>query len=443
MSIRHSLIIIIVIAFITRIIASIWSFGYRDNTDVLRYKDWARISYVYGLSETYRKEHITFGTLPNNQPPGLLYILSTSYRLHIQLSKVLLRFMPHSEEVTGWLNGPVMSFMLRLPSIVSDCIIGILIFLFVMRYNKKRGGFIASALYLFNPVVIYNSAVWGQVDSIINMFFLLSLWMLYKKHMFISMTLLCFSILTKFSLLFIVPFYFLLWYKEVKSRWDYLYAAGLACVTGILFTFPISTKPIHWLIGFIQQNATGEMTNITAFAMNIWWVIFRPFITIGNPNNLFSFSEVRLINSPESSLLWFGIPLFVWAVALFIACSIPLYFAIYKNKKSNTQHIFIALACYSLLAFTFLPQMHERYMYPAFVLLAISLGFAGNLVIPYVIVTVLNMINVYIVWHPMPVSFFPYQIWTEVWFQWTVSLCTVIVACVVYIQTLRFLYEKR
>jgi len=443
MKIRNSLIIIISLAFIIRIIASIWSFEYRENTDVLRYKDWARISYVYGLAETYKTEHITFGTLPNNQPPGLLYILSASYRLHIQLSKMLLRVIPYSEKVNALLNGPVMSFMLRLPSIISDCLIGILIFLFLKRFNRKRGVLLAPSLFLFNPVVIYNSAVWGQVDAIVNVSFLFSFWLLFNKHTFLSILLFSLCILTKFSLLYMTPFYLLFWSRELKNIWNYFHATVLASVAGIIFILPISTNPFLWFLHFISNNTTGEMTNITAFAMNVWWVIFRPFISIGNPNNLFSFSEVRLINSPDSSTLWLGVPLFRWAVGLFIVFCIPLFLSIYKRKNLSIQYIFLVLTNCSLLAFILLPQMHERYMYPAFIFLAFSSVFFCRFIISYVILSILNMINVYIVWHPMTIPFFPYQIWTGIWFQWLISLCTVVTLCVVYIQTLRLLHEKK
>lgn len=440
---RFWFVCIVLMALMIRIGLIYYALQFRENTDILRWKDWTRISFLYGFSDTYTMNHIQFGTLPNNMPPGTLYIQYIMYLIGIQISKLVLLVTHMPAGSIQWLNGSLITILFRMPSIISDLIMGGFIYNFIKKITKNSVvSCIGMGLFLFNPVILYNSAVWGQMDAVVNVFFITSLYFLFKKKIFFSMLFFLLCLCTKLSLVYVLPICIVLWWINESKRKFFLYSTAILFI-GYLLVLPINSNPFIWLVTFITNNATGEMTNITAFAMNIWWVIFHPFITIGNPNNLFSFSEVRLINSPDSLMRWLGVPLFIWAVGLFIAFCIPLFISIYKYRKRSIQYIFLALANCSLLAFTLLPQMHERYMYPAFVLLAVTVLFFRKFIIPYSILTLCNLINIYIVWHPMPVNFFPYQIWTGEWFQWVVSLITVITVFGVYIQSLRLLHEKR
>jgi len=77
-----------------------------------------------------------------------------------------------------WILGLVKNFLItigitlkediifKLPAIAADIATGLLIFTITKKYfNKKRAAIFAS-LYLFNPAIFYNSALWGQVDSL-------------------------------------------------------------------------------------------------------------------------------------------------------------------------------------------------------------------------------------------------------------------------------------
>ncbi len=86
-----------------------------------------------------------------NYPPGYMYVL--------------------------WLVGAVGSLagtgadhatllLLKVPAILADIGIGAVLYVAGRRWLGVRAGLLAAALYLFNPVTWYDSALWGQVDAV-------------------------------------------------------------------------------------------------------------------------------------------------------------------------------------------------------------------------------------------------------------------------------------
>lgn len=442
MSFSRPLFILILVAFIFRIAIAVWSFGFRENTDVLRYRDWATIAYLYGFSDTYKPDHIMFGTLANNQPPGTLYIISTAYQSHIQTSKLLLKVLRASEGSVQWINGPLLNAFLRFPAILADLFIAIVIYEIVKSKKSQKTALFSSSLFLFNPSVLYSSSFWGQMDSLNNLFFILALFFILKKKIFWAI--LCFfaSLYIKLSLLFLLPIFFVIVIKMFVHKKSIILIslfASLALIT--IATLPISSTPHEWIFDFIKNNAAGEMQNITAFAFNFWWMIYMPFIQIGSPSNTFTFSEIRLTGSPATNTVFLGFDLMKWSLVLFSIFQLPLFYKIFQLKQRLTQpkYLFLIFGATSMIGFLFLPRMHERYLYPLFPLLGILVGIRGKFVYAYIILSLLNAINLYLVWHPMLPPYIAYDVMNSQMFQWIISIATVIAGFVFYIKSLKYL----
>jgi hypothetical protein len=148
----------VLFAFSIRILLAFYSLQYRENTDILRNKDWAKISFLYGYTDTYTTKHIIFGTMPNNMPPGLLYILSAFYVFNIQLAKIILRIQPHTTELFALLSGPMLNMVFRFPAIIADCLIGIGVWLYFSKKEYIRNRTLVTLLILFNPFY------WEDID---------------------------------------------------------------------------------------------------------------------------------------------------------------------------------------------------------------------------------------------------------------------------------------
>ena len=446
MKISRPLIYLLILGLVIRIAISLFSFQYRENTDILRWRDWGRIAYLYNLEDTYKTDHISFGTLPNNMPPGTLYIASGMYMANNYTNRALLKILAVKEGTFHWMNSLLPNFFLRIPSIFADCIIAFLIYKLIKNRSTEKNAIMGMSLFFFNPVILYNSSLWGQMDSINNLFFLACLFSFFKKRLVFGLIFYALSLYIKLSLLFALPFILVILFKFYKNNiFSFLKSILITIIAILAFTLPISPNPIAWITKFLTTNATGEMQNITSFAFNFWWFIFKPTIAMGQPVNNFKFSEIQLINSPLSQTLFFGISLEIWSYLLFTGLSgILLYFLLKTNfKKVPHDRLFLILSLVALTAFMFLPRMHERYMYPMFPLLAIACGIKDKFRIYYYIFSIISLINLYLVWHPTLPPLLPYMLMTNSSFQWIISAISVIIFFIFFTTTIKYLkYEK-
>lgn len=430
---RHKGIIFLLLSsFLFHLVVIFVAVGFREHPDILRWKDWGRIAFLYGFADTYVPTHLSFGTFANNMPPGTLYVVSCMYWLWLQAGKLLAVFgiAPGSNP---WVNVVLLQWFLRLPSLVADLGLGLLIYLFVRGQTKKvHSGLVASALFLYNPAVLYNSAFWGQMDAVNNFFGVLAIWFLVQKKYVASAIALTSSLLVKFSLLFSVPFFVLVSLLQSKSKGKTALLVMLAVVlTVVLLVLPISRNPLAWYWQYTNTNAMGEMTNVTAFAFNIWWLVFHPTLMFGPSNDITQVVSIWLSGSPLTEKLYGGISLGTMTLILSCIIQLPVYWWTWKKLRSkrriNAMVPVGGFAAIAMLSYLSLPHMHERYLYPAFAPLAILVGMGLPVRREFIILSFFNFVNLLIVWHPMPLPLWLFEVMRQSSLQWWTALCTVFV----------------
>jgi len=374
---HYIFIIFIFVAFIVRIFLAVLLLQpqFKENDDLARYRDWGKISYYHGVSDSYNLKHISFGINPNNQPPGTTYIDFAMYSAY----ETIFHTPPENQL-------KLYDIFLKFPSILADLIIGILIYFCVSKYTKKKYALLAMSLFIYNPVVIYNSTVWGQTDAINNLLLYCSILFLLSKKYFLTIFTFFLCLYIKISLLPLLPLILLLTLKETKYNYKKIFVFTITSIIALLlFTLPVSNSPLIWIINFLKQNSSGELQHIANYSFNFWSLIFNPD----------SFSLV-----PLSSSLVLGISLEVWAYLLFFLAFIPLFIYVIKNKTLSAIQIFGIYSITTFAMFLFLPRMHERYLYPVIPLLATYVGLKGKNYLEFLLVSLLNFIGLYIVWHP-------------------------------------------
>ncbi|MBI5613734.1 hypothetical protein HY947_02310 [Candidatus Gottesmanbacteria bacterium] len=417
-----------------RIFLISYSLGYRENTDILRWKDWGRISYLFSLKDTYKPDYLSFGTLPNNMPPGTLYIVSGMYRLNILASKFVLRFSHEDPGSNMFLNATLPIIFLRIPSLFFDILIAVLMYIILKKESGEKVAATSSMLFFFNPIVLYNSSVWGQMDSVTTGLFLLAFVSFYKKHFTFALLFAMFSFFVKLSLVFLLPILILGIFISSKSLAATLKSIAVSLVLTMAAILPLSASPLSWVWNFLLKNATGEMQNITAFAFNLWWFFFTPVLSIVSNQNVFEFSGIRLMGSPLVTQTFLGVPLWIYAVTLFIISLLPfihMWFS-QKGKFLEPRKLFLFSALVSLLVFLILPQMHERYMYPVFPFLALAIGLGEPFLSEFFSLSVLHLMNLIFVWHPMKELLLFYPVMNSSLVQWGISAGIVSVSLFVY-----------
>lgn len=429
---RNNFTILIIISLCLRLSLSLYASAQEENWDMVRYKQWAHASFVYGYHDVYTGAHIEIDNKTVNQPPGSIYLLSFSYFLFEFFSPIISFDNLYGEHL--------LHFFITLPSIMADIVIGI--FIYLLAYNKKNSHpMLASTLFLLNPVIFYNSAFWGQTDALNNVFFILSLFFLFRKNYFLSVFTFLLSIYIKFSLCIFLPLYFFLFIASSKEKVKKLFSAILALLIIFLITLTVDTHPIHWLYQFFTTSIQGEDQHMSVSAFNFWWLLTAPEILFVSYHKTYGGTMGGIFSND----LFLGIPASYFGYALFIFLSAIFYiiWILKKNNKYNDVDIVLLFAVTALLGFLFLPRMHERYLYPMFPLFCIYVGRTGRFLWTYLALAFLNFINVYLIWHPaIDMQHSVLWVLTTKQFQWFCSLLLVLIGIVVYVLSLQKMFLK-
>jgi Gpi18-like mannosyltransferase len=242
-------------------------------------------------------------------------------------------------------------------------------------------------LFLVNPIVWYNSALWGQTDSIINFLFMLAIWFLVKKKPVLSSLSLAISVYIKISLVIFLPIFAVLFIKQRFSFKKIFVSVALPIVFFVVLTLPFSypAEPFSWSVALYKDKVlANQLQVITANAFNIW-----AFLT-------------GIKERPHGQLLG-PVSFQVWGVLLFLAAYLPLLYKAWKRPSFETIVWVLSLSAFS--AFMLLTNMHERYLYPLFPYFTILIVLNLSLLPLYITISGANLLNMYHLWWVPKFSF--------------------------------------
>jgi Gpi18-like mannosyltransferase len=374
---------ILIFALILRIILVIIS-GY--HPDILNHVDWGIRFLSLGPKKFY--ENIFWGVSWPNQPFGsmLLFALCAAIKNTlfgaIEFLNQTFSFFPSF--IIPTIEQNLHIWLVKLPFILSDIGIGYLIYKIVTEF-KHEYAIIAASFFLFNPVLIYNSAIWGQTDSLINLLALSGFYLIFKKHYFPGIIFFLSSFLFKLSLIIYLPIFGLLLLKRIKDWKKFI----LPITTFTLFIFLLAIPftfgdktPFQWL-WYMYTNRVlvrqGSMLNGNAF--NLWGLIFSIDISKSEFGQFFGLSYQFISR------------------ILYIIFLLPVWVKFFRSKD-NINNLLLALTVSAFGSFIFLTNMHERYLYPVFPLI-ISLIFLPNSFIKkshLIILSIIHFLNLYNLW---------------------------------------------
>ena len=117
----------------------------------------------------------------------------------------------------------------------------------------------ATALYTFNPAVIYNAAVWGQYDAIYTFFLVLSLMLALKSQPKLSAVAFAIGLLTKPQGIALAPLVAFLIYKKNGLK-QMLFSVLVVCrqpFLWLLLPFNWGGSPITFLTNIYFGGLQG------------------------------------------------------------------------------------------------------------------------------------------------------------------------------------------
>jgi Gpi18-like mannosyltransferase len=259
------------------------------------------------------------------------------------------------------------TYVMKLPANLFDMATAFLIFAFVRKQSTFKLALIGTALYAFNPAVIFNTAVWGQFDAIYTFFLVLSLILVFYSKPKLAVVAFMLGILTKPQSIALAPlFFFLVWRK---TDWKGLVTSVLvaaATVFTVILPFEWS-KPVTFLTD-IYFGAYGGYQFTTLNAFNVWgfggmWV-------------------------PD--VLW----TFIAGWAMFGALALFTIYLVHKRAPSNRELLIFFAAFVLFFGFFMFPtRIHERYLFPAMAMLALMFPLLKRTRPLYVVLTATCFVN--------------------------------------------------
>lgn len=314
-------------------------------TDMATFYAWAEMLVRNGFRAFY--------TLPafTDYPPGYMYILA---------------LLGHLTEFLGLSHGGFAhSVLFKTPAILADVAAGVLLFHIAGAHVRKNQRPIAlsplavASLYVFNPLVIMLSAVWGQVDSIYALLLLGSLYLLTQKKDAAAYLIYAVAIMIKPQALMLAPVYLICAISRIKespakgAAFAALLGRGImAAALMVLLSLPFGLADVLDLF----------VTSLASY----------PFVAV----NAYNFYTLLGLNwAPVTDrFLWFSFD--TWGMAAMGAAAV--IGAALLWRKRDHWNVFYVSALICIIVFTFATRMHERYNFLIFIMLPAAYALRGS-----------------------------------------------------------------
>ncbi|MFQ3573566.1 MAG: glycosyltransferase family 39 protein [Thermodesulfovibrionales bacterium] len=342
---------IITICFVIRIMLAYNSTGF--PVDINTYKAWAEYLATKGFSDFYTAGHFI------DYPPLYMYVFYLLGKIRNLLG---LSF-----------DADIYHLLLKLPSLIAEVLSMFLIINLAKKKGTTTGNTIISlALFAFNPVVIIDSALWGQIDSFLALFILGFLIALIEKRLILASVLFALSIMIKPQGLVFTPIFVAYLYsiRDIKAV-SKACVASMATILPLILPFSIN-EGFMWIPKLLNTMFTEY-----------------PYATL----NTFNFYALIGKNWSPIDDRWFFLSFRMWG---FIAVFSITLFSIYLYIKSRYEHKIVLVSLIIVLSvFMFSVKMHERYMVTSMVIFALAFVLMQDkkLIYLFIAFTITNTFN--------------------------------------------------
>lgn len=267
---------------------------------------------------------------------------------------------------------------IKLIPILFDLGAGALLYKMAKNKFSESSSLFLSVTYVLNPIVVLDSSAWGQVDSVVTFFILLVCYLCMEKKRIPAYFAFAAGVLIKPQMLMFAPI--LIWtiaeqvflhdFDKKKMVRDLI--GGLSAIAAmVVFTLPFGTDKV-----FSQYiNTLGSYPYSTINAYNFWALMGQNW-------------------QPQANT-FLGVQASTWGF-LAILVSVALSGFLFFRLKEDKSRYFISMAVLMVNMFLFSVRMHERYLFPAIVLMlaAFLVKPTRELFFTYVGFSVVHFLNV-------------------------------------------------
>jgi predicted membrane-bound dolichyl-phosphate-mannose-protein mannosyltransferase len=348
------LIVILLAGLLVRVVvAALIVPGSGFRVDVGDFAAWARELASTGPGGFYRPGYFV------DYPPAYLYVL-WAVGLIAQWWG----------ELTG--NVTVLTGMVKAPGILADAAVAAMLFFITRRWFDVRGGAVAAAIFLFNPGTMFDSAVWGQMDSVGTLVLLAAVYTLARGWTEAAAVLSVVATLVKFQYGFFMPIVLAVGLKRHlfgrssdaahDGRPDPLrlltsLSSGVVTLVALLAPFGLQLfaplDPVHSLWHRFRE-AADTYTGLTLNAFNLW---MNPVSGLGG-TGFWGDDRLPVWTVGSLVLTWWHV-----GTLLFLVVGAIGVWALWR--RDDAPAILFVTLLLAVAFFALLTRMHERYLFPA------------------------------------------------------------------------------
>ncbi len=366
---------ILLLALAVRVALSLIFYGHK--TDINCFVLWGKRIAEHGAAEFYGKlvtENGVTSFAENwcDYPPGYMLVLGLMYKIGSLFNA----------SADGY------ALCIKLPCIIADLACAYLVYAYAKRRMRFGAALTLMSLVAFCPVIAYVSSAWGQIDQVLALLLLLPILLLYERKPIWAGLVYGAAIIIKPQALMAGPLFaaaYLIYvfkgspYKKLtlkKGRARLLMfrsdtvglrlaETALAVLAAVAVIFIVSApfrgdQPWYWLINKYYGTATSY-DYATVNAYNFWALIGA--------------------NWAKTSTPFMGLTYGKWGtvfMAVSVVLSISAYVFAALKHKSCKGALPLTMAFMFAGIFTFGHYMHERYIFPALLLLVFAYIFYND-----------------------------------------------------------------
>lgn len=314
-------ILICLIAFFVRLICAFQFSGHSYDTSCFR--AWASRLANDGFAAFYSSDQF------NNYPPGYMYVLWVIGKLN---------------NVFHYPSDEVFNIVLKIPAIIVDILGGIFVYKIAQKKFSENVSLIIMAFWLFNPAVITDSALWGQVDVIYTVAITIMIYFISERKLIYSYFMFALCILLKPQSFIITP---VLIYGIIEQvfldgfdKKKFLKNLIWGCVAILAMFVVVMPYGIKYVFEQYKETLQGS-EYIVQNAFNFWAAIGK------NYNHI----------TTQASIIGY----------IFIAIAVA-FSAVVCFKNKNHGKYYLVGAILILCSYMFSVKMNERYAFCAILL---------------------------------------------------------------------------
>ncbi len=325
--------VLLALALVFRLLISVTVEGHR--TDIACFKTWAARLAEVGTQNFYAPDYFA------DYPPGYMLVLYVLGKIAAMLG--------FSGSMAGY------TLLIKLPAMLADIVLGWTVYR-CARENLQKGSAVSlAALVVLSPVIVLVSSLWGQIDSLFTLAMIASLLFIYRRKFVSGALLFAVCLLIKPQVLLIAPVYLCAYFGEKNLK-----MIGKSILTGLAAVF-VAALPFTANFNF--------MWLIDKYAATLK---SYPYATV----NAYNFYALLGFNWKDISSKFLALPITFWSYAVILAVTAGSMWFYFKSK--HQAKLFYTAYLIIAVMFTFGAKMHERYLFPALILLIFTYIFTGE-----------------------------------------------------------------